>query len=698
MVLGQGIPVGTWRSHFSYSQGLHLTSGNEIIFCAAINGLFNVANNSTEIMDKNVGLSGVSVTALTFLNDLEVLILGYEDGTIDFVFSDEVVPILAIKNANIISERGINDLTRNNDLIYVATDMGIAVLNLSLNEVIDFYREIGPDGAPVIVKDLMLFNDSLFAVTDLGIIAANTESNLLDFNNWYLYQETAGFHSTQLFLMDNQLKVLADGFISSKITSSWDTLMILPEGINHIASFGGNVYALSDATIYQIIGDEMVVVADDSFSAGNELIVLENEFWIADSMEGLVNIKNGITQVFKPQGPIDDVISKLDVVSGAVYGFHAPDPELSNTVNTIGYSIFDGNQWSTNRVADFENISGAISYQDKIFLSSHCYGLYNLTDDNIVLPELLNGAVVTDMAVAEDLLWVTRYSSTTPLGSFDGIDMDFLSSSQLATSNPLSLDVGLGPVLYMRRGGGDNYGLVAYDPFDNYTTVFNINDGLPSSRINDFQVNLDNEVWLATDEGLAYFPRASSLADVQAYPPYFENEILFENEIVNAITFDGGNRLWLGTERGVWAFSESIQTMIHHFTAENSFLPSNHIEKLTYDGKTGALFVLTDKGLVSYQTNSSAPLEANVDVKIYPNPIREDYAGELVITGLVANASVKFTTIEGFILDEIQANGSTASWDLTKFNGERLANGIYLVFASGRDGEETFVGKFAILR
>ena len=75
-------------------------------------------------------------------------------------------------------------------------------------------------------------------------------------------------------------------------------------------------------------------------------------------------------------------------------------------------------------------------------------------------------------------------------------------------------------------------------------------------------------------------------------------------------------------------FSKALQTQIHHFTYENSFLPSNTILELAYDGESGALYILTEEGLVSYQTNSSLPLLSNSQVTIYPNPITANYDGD----------------------------------------------------------------------
>ena len=240
---------------------------------------------------------------------------------------------------------------------------------------------------------------------------------------------------------------------------------------------------------------------------------------------------------------------------------------------------------------------------------------------------------------------------------------------------------------------------MAFDPSKNFIRGIDPSSSIPSKVVNDIEVNRADELWIVTKLGPAYFLDASFIyEEEQAYLPYFENEILFEDENITALAFDGGDRLWLGSERGLWAFSKTLQTQIHHFTNENSFLPSNVILELAFDGRSGVLYVLTEEGLVSYQTNSSAPLSSNSQVTIYPNPITTDYEGDLTISGIVGDALIKFATIDGVILYETQANGSMASWDLIKFNGEQLLNGVYLVLISDLDGSEKLVGKFAVIR
>jgi len=698
-LLAQQMTVGSWESHFSYAEGRHLAVGNGTVFCAAAHGLFSVKENIVEVIDKNRGLSGVSVSALNFFEEAQLLVIGYEEGIIDLVYTDHIVSIQTISNIEMITLKAINDFVNQGNRIYLATDMGIALLDLTTEEISDFYSEIGPNGAVVSVQDLFLYNDSLFAISSEGIMAADLNANLFDFNNWFFYPETSILKPASIFELSDGLAVLNEDYLFMKSNEVWDTLLVLPEVMNQVISTNQNTYFLSDQGVYEMLERAVVPLIQDRFSSGHDLIVNGEEFWIADGDLGLIHITKDMDQQVRPNGPMYDGISGMDIIGDDLYVFHAPDPDTSLTETIEGYSVFNGDQWEVNEIEGLNNISGAVQFKGQLFLSSHGQGVYDYAGAKLLTDPELKNASITDMWSTDDFLWFTNYMSQAPLGSFDGESLSFLSSDQLGTTTPLSLNGSSENVLWIKNSSIEGYGVIAFDPSKNLIWGVGPSSNIPSTAVNDIEVNRDDELWMATKGGLAYFTDASFISEeAQAYVPYFENEVLFEDENVTAVAFDGGDRLWLGSERGLWAFSKTLQTQIHHFTSENSFLPSSTILELAYDGQSGVLFVLTEEGLVSYQTNSSAPLSSNSQVTIYPNPITASYDGDLIISGIVGDALIKFATIEGKILYETQANGSTASWDLIKFNGERLLNGIYLVFVTDLNGLEKWVGKFAIVR
>jgi hypothetical protein len=73
------------------------------------------------------------------------------------------------------------------------------------------------------------------------------------------------------------------------------------------------------------------------------------------------------------------------------------------------------------------------------------------------------------------------------------------------------------------------------------------------------------------------------------------------------------------------------------------------------------------------------------DVKVYPNPVREDYYGPIAIKGLLAESTVKITDISGNLVQEIESFGGQAVWDGTDFNGQRVSTGVYLIFMTTGD-------------
>ncbi len=695
----QQMAVGSWESHFSYAEGRHLTLGNGTVFCAASHGLFSVKENIVEVMDKNRGLSGVSISALNFFEEAQLLVIGYEEGIIDLVYTDHIVSIQTIRNIEMITSKAINDFVSQGDYIYLATDMGIALLDLTTEEISDFYSEIGPDGGVASVQDLYIHNDSLFAISNEGILVADLNSNLFDFNNWGFYSETSILKPKTIFDLSDGLAVLNEDYLFIKSNEVWDTLLHLPEVMNQVISTNQNTYFLSDQGVYEMVERAVVPLIQERFSSGHDLIVNGEEFWIADGDLGLIHITKDMDEQVRPNGPLYDNISGMDIIGDNLFVFHAPDPDISLSETIEGYSIFSRDQWEVHEIEGFNNISGAVEFRGQLFLSSHGKGLYDYAGGKLLNDPELKNALITDMWSTDDFLWFTNYMSQVPLGSFDGESLSFLSSDQLGTTIPLSLNGSSENVLWIKNSSIEGYGVIVFDSSKNLIWGLGPSSNTPSTTVNDIEVNRDDELWIATKGGPAYFIDASFISEeAQAYVPYFENEVLFEDENVTAVAFDGGDRLWLGSERGLWAFSKTLQTQMHHFTSGNSFLPSNTILELAYDGQSGVLFVLTEEGLVSYQTNSSASLSSNSQVTIYPNPITASYDGDLIISGIVGDALIKFATIEGTILYETQANGSTASWDLIKFNGERLLNGIYLVFVTDLNGLEKWIGKFAIVR
>jgi ligand-binding sensor domain-containing protein len=204
---------------------------------------------------------------------------------------------------------------------------------------------------------------------------------------------------------------------------------------------------------------------------------------------------------------------------------------------------------------------------------------------------------------------------------------------------------------------------------------------------------------MGTDAGAAYvadtYDVFSNVEDV--IKPIFENRYLLRSEKITAIAVDGGNRKWMGTERGVWLFSPTGEKLIYNFTADNSPLLSNVIRDIAINDQTGEVFFATDKGIVSFRSDATSSDGSFQSVKIFPNPVTSVFTGLVGINGLATDAIVKITDISGKLIWQTQANGGTATWNVRDYNGNRAQTGIYLVFAATQDGSESVVGKIAVV-
>jgi hypothetical protein len=164
-------------------------------------------------------------------------------------------------------------------------------------------------------------------------------------------------------------------------------------------------------------------------------------------------------------------------------------------------------------------------------------------------------------------------------------------------------------------------------------------------------------------------------------------QILLETEFVSCIAVDGANRKWIGTQTGgVFLVSADGRTQIHHFTDANSPLPSNTINDIAIDGLTGEVFFGTDRGIVSYRSDAIDGGEEATCAKVFPNPVRESYSGPVAIDGLAAESEVKITDVSGNLVYRTTSLGGQAIWNAADMSGNRVATGVYLIFASDREG------------
>lgn len=179
-------------------------------------------------------------------------------------------------------------------------------------------------------------------------------------------------------------------------------------------------------------------------------------------------------------------------------------------------------------------------------------------------------------------------------------------------------------------------------------------------------------------------------------------DYLLDNQTVTSITVDSANRKWIGTlESGVYLVSPNGSEILEHFTTENSYIPDDKVYAVAYDDKTGSIYIGGLNGLARYTPDSAPSADDFSEILAYPNPVRPDYNGWIIVKGLMDNSLVKIADAAGNVVFQGTSKGGSVSWDGCDTSGRRVKTGVYYVFASvGGDNitSQSAVTKILVVR
>ena len=222
--------------------------------------------------------------------------------------------------------------------------------------------------------------------------------------------------------------------------------------------------------------------------------------------------------------------------------------------------------------------------------------------------------------------------------------------------------------------------------------------------------DLDGAIWIGNTKGIfmTATPENVFQSDFTLTQPIVPRndgsglgDYLMSGIPVTCIAIDGGNRKWVGTlENGVYLLSADGMETIEHFTAENSPLITNDINDIAINGQTGEVFIATPKGLCSYRGDATDPATSmsKSNLKVFPNPVRPEYQGNVHITGLMYNSDVKIVSAAGKLVAEGTSVGGEFTWDCCYDNGRKVSTGIYYALCADEQGNKGAVAKILIIK
>lgn len=741
-----------WKGYFSYNEIKDVSQSPNVFFAAAENALFykNVNTNIIKTINTVDGLSGQTITAIHHSAALNRTVIGYQNGLMIVINEADgsllnVVDI--ISNGVNQSLKRINHFMENDGIVYVSCDFGIVQYNLATLGFGDTYR-IGDGGAEIKVTQTAIFNGNIYASTVSGIRRASiTNPNLNDYNQWTVISG-GSWSSVESF--GTELLVIADwGGMFRYNGVSFAPFSNFPMPTVDMRASGDYLIVTTPNSVYTY-NQSLALVVQINSSAIPDMIpkftcatIINDILYMGTLENGVVTTTLSNPSVFEymnPDGPFRNNIFSINTSTDnlwAVYGDYTKqyDP---NPLRFNGISKYRDNQWLNipysdvhfpgSEVADLVRVTVNPNNENQIFISSYFSGLVKFENDELVAVynetnSTLESIFPTDPPDTNIRIEQSAYDKSGNLWMTNGLvddglkvlkaDGNWLSYNTTAPF-PNPLEGRLGKLVIDKNQTKwictINEGLVGFN--ENNTPNFRkikmgAEDGnLPIDDVRVATIDNRNQMWIGTTKGLRVL---SSVDRFLSDDPLTTNaiiileddlaqELLFE-QFISDIVVDGANNKWIGTaDSGVFLVSPNGQETIYHFTASNSPLPSNVINDIDINGKTGEVFIATDKGMVSFKGTSTEASGDLGNVIVYPNPVRPEFEGTVKISGLLNKCNVKITDIGGNLVHEAIAEGGTIEWDTKAFGKYKVASGVYMIFISAQDGVETKVKKVMIIR
>jgi len=438
-----------------------------------------------------------------------------------------------------------------------------------------------------------------------------------------------------------------------------------------------------------------------------DMAIDQNTIWIADSLNGLI-VKNTETKNINLGGPSEKIRGTGFVNSEYLL---APFGEKVG-----GFSSYSDAGWKNYTKLNGINLpvinSASIDPIDASwwFTAGATLLHYNISSNSIetISPNIVTGNYTHIQFSKDGIFW----------GLQDGQGLVQKQDNKW-TSIPLPnnyLKNGLKKMVVNSQGqawipGPANQGLYVYQSNKYFGTAIwkqlntsKSSGNLPSNTVLSVAQDNTGSIWVGTDNGIGIFNCGDISKDIcDAYLPTIKNTngflgLLLQRESVNCMAVDGANRKWVGTQNGVWLLSADGSSIIEHFTKNNSPLPNDTILQILVEPKYGEVFFNTANEMVSYRGFATEGSSTQSEIKIFPNPVPPNYNGPIAFRGLVENALVKITDINGSLVFETRALGGQAIWNGKSLTGNKVATGIYLVFVRDDLGNEKSVGKIVITK
>jgi len=740
-------PVGSWSDHLIYNTAKSVSVGTDDVYASTGSSIIVYNKEFAELKKMSTinGLTETGISTIEWSEENKALIIAYTSSNIDLVKNNTIYNIPDITRKYIPGKKEINRIRTNGKYAYLACSFGIVVVDILKKEIYDTWKP-GSDSGNAEVWDIAFGNGKIFAATGIGVFSADLSNpGLSYFGNWVQIDilPDADAKYTSLIFSGNKLYInLSDplsGDDSVYVIDELCTLFSYIPGVNNTsfdpAAQGFTISSSASIRLYNSDGSLNKTIASYGWGTPNisQAVVDNMDIWIADINSGLVWGKN--MSLFSPltlPGPASNNVINISSNNGKTFICGGSvDISWNNLWRPLQISIHENNSWITHSSETIRDAMRAVADPDNashFFVSTWGGGLLEYENNNLIkqytesnspLQTIIPGEPyvrICGLAMDKDKnLWITQ--TEVP----DNIKVLKPDGSWIV--NPVTINAPtIGDIIITKRGHKwiilpRGFGLFILD--DNKTPeVFSDdrykkmlvkdNENKVISYVYSIAEDLDGNIWVGTDQGplIYYNPENIFENDLNAYRIKIPRDdgsgladIMLGTESITSIAVDGANRKWLGTlSSGAYYLSPDGTILIRNYNEQNSPILSNSIVSLAVDNKMGDVWLGTSNGVQSVRGDAIQGEEQFSNVYTFPNPVREDFIGNVTITGLMSDSQIRITDISGNLVYETVSDGGQASWDLKTYNGRRVTTGVYLIFCASIDGNQSFVTKMLVIR
>ena len=747
--------IGSWRSHAAYHNAIQCASVGEKIYVVSDGSLYSYYPDDefVESYDKTNLLSDQGIRHIAVDEQTNTLIIIYDNANIDLIAPDGEVTNITDYVSKVTLDPTVNDIRLIGSNAYIATNFGLTVLNVARAEFANTYM-LGK-----VTNSCLAYDGYIYAATTAGLYRGNMADNLLDTGNWELLNKAI---YTRLTVFNDVLIALGSDKSVYRLNTSEGTSSLLRKGPFNFIHTTEDKLIIGNKTnvlVYDALGSYTLLVFDGTVT---HVTTEGNTYWTTNGKGGL-NGYTYNKETKSVERIVGDIIPNSPIRNHCQYLSFVDDERLlvaGGCLNYFDKTFYDGTlmmyeegTWTSFQeegIAEetgvhYKNLTSIVQDpkdENHHYASSFGQGIYEFRDMQLVAHYDHNNSPLESASPnskrftrisrlkydKQGNLWITNADGgenvKSPLKVLkpDGtmISLYYKELEKLPTVTEVLFDQrGRVWVVSMRydvrlfcidlNGTLEN---TADDRIRTFNEKFTDQDGQSAEvyYINDIAEDLNGDIWVMTDAGpyVLYNTEKTFNTDYRFtkikvprndgtnYADYLLNGVY-----TTCIEIDAANRKWIGTlNNGLYLIGRDGLENVHHFTKDNSPLPSNAIESLALQHTTGELYIGTDKGLVSYTTDATRGASEYDEEKVYayPNPVTPDYNGPITVVGLKANSNVKITNTAGRLVAEGTSLGGSFTWDGKTPQGQRVATGIYYVLGTDEEGQEGIVTKILFIK